>query len=265
MPEGAEVKIISEGLAKKVSGKTLSKVQILTGRYTRKAIPGSEHFTPGKVIGVGVKGKLIFWILNSDTFLLNTLGMTGTWSVSPNKHSRVGFCFTDGSTIYFEDMRNFGTLKFVRGKSELIKKINSLGPDMLNEDVKDTDFITAMDRKTHWTLAKAVMDQSVICGVGNYVKAEALYRAKLSPHRLVGSLSSADLSVLNNCIKRVLRQAYNRRGATIKTYKDVDGTTGDGSLNFLVYGKKQDPLGNPVVREKTPDGRTTHWVPKVQK
>ena len=265
MPEGAEVKVVSEGLAKHVSGRTLRSIVPLSGRYTRKAIPGIELFKPGKVIGVGVKGKLIFWILNSDTFLLNTLGMTGTWSNKQHKHSRVRFDFDRGESIFYEDMRNFGTLKLVYQKANLIKKIASLGPDMLSEDVTSEEFTVALDRKAHWSIAKAIMNQSVVSGVGNYVKAESLYRAGISPHRLVGSLSGEEIKKLNTCIKLVLRQAYNSRGASIQTYKDIDGKLGNGTLNFLVYGKKFDPAGHEVVREKTADGRTTHWVPNVQK
>jgi len=78
-------------------------------------------------------------------------------------------------------------------------------------------------------------------------------------------LSGEEMKKLNTCIKLVLRQAYNSRGASIQTYKDIDGKLGNGTLNFLVYGKKFDPAGHEVVREKTADGRTTHWVPNVQK
>ena len=265
MPEGAEVKIISEGLAKRISGRSLVSIKAISGRYTRKPILGLHDATPSKIVGVGVKGKLIFWILNNDMYLLNTLGMTGTWSSALAKHSRVQFDFSEGKPIFYEDMRNFGTIKIIRGKKNFLAKINSLGPDMLNQDVSNQEFLQALEKRPYWCIAKAIMDQRVVCGVGNYVKAEALYRAGISPHRLVGSLSGSDLERLNSSIKLVLIQAYNRRGATIKTYKDVDGKPGSGMLTFMVYGKKNDPCGFDVIREKTADGRTTHWVPEVQK
>ena len=265
MPEGPEVKIIGEGLTQNVSSRKVVKITPLSGRYTKKDIPGIESFRASRVLGVGVKGKFIFWIFDNNTFMFNTLGMTGKWSRIESTHSRVRFDFEKGHSIFFDDVRNFGTLKFVVGKSNLIKKLDSLGPDMLSENVTDEKFCEALDRKPHWTIAKAIMNQSVVCGVGNYVKAEALYRAELSPHRLVGSLSMSELQALNNSIKSVLKQAYNGKGATLQNYQNIDGENGSASLEFLVYRRKRDPCGNEIIKEETGDGRTTHWVPKIQK
>lgn len=266
MPEGAEVRVISEGLSRLVGARVCSRITPVSGRYTKKPIPGIEVFETAKVTGVGVKGKLIFWIFNNETFLLNTLGMTGTWSSNKDhKHARVMFEFTEGDPLYFVDTRNFGTLKVISGKRAFLDKIQSLGPDMLNESVTDEKFTESLDKKPHWTIARALMHQSVVCGVGNYVKAEALYRAQLSPWRLVGSLSTKELSALNSAVKSVLRQAYSDQGATISSYRNASGEKGSASLHFMVYGKKYDPHENSVVREKTDDGRTTHWVPSVQK
>ena len=265
MPEGPEVKIIGEGLTKNVSSRKITNVTPLSGRYTKKDISGLEYFKPSRVLGVGVKGKLIFWIFDNNMFMLNTLGMTGRWSQTRTKHARVRFDFETGDSVYFIDTRNFGTLKFVTGKLSLLKKLKTLGPDMLSEDVSDEDFCFALDKKPHWTLAKAIMTQSIICGVGNYVKAEALYRAKLSPHRLVGSLSCDDLRELNHAIKTVLRQAYNSKGASFKNYQNFDGVPGNATPEFLVYGRKYDPYDNNVIKEATSDGRMTHWVAEIQK
>ena len=136
---------------------------------------------------------------------------------------------------------------------------------MLSESVTFEQFASALDKKPHWTIAKALMNQSVICGVGNYVKAESLYRAELSPWRLVGSLSSKEMKALNLCVQHVLQQAYADKGATIKTYRNTDDKPGGASFHFMVYGKKIDPHGNDVIKEETADGRITHWVPTVQK
>ena len=265
MPEGPEVKIIGEGLSQNITSRKVINVTPVSGRYTKKSIPGIEHFSSSRVLGVGVKGKFIFWIFDNNAFLFNTLGMTGKWSKVETSHSRVRFDFEKDSPVFFDDVRNFGTLKFVVGKDALIKKLDTLGPDMLSENVTDEKFCNALDRKPHWTIAKAIMNQSVVCGVGNYVKAEALYRAELSPHRLVGSLSMSEMQALNNSIKSVLKQAYNGKGATLQNYQNIDGKDGNASLAFLVYRRKKDPHNNEVIKEETGDGRTTHWVPKIQK
>ena len=230
MPEGAEVRIISEGLSQKVGVRKITNVTALSGRYTKKQISGLDILCElikekgsVKVTGVGVKGKLIFWILSDETFLLNTLGMTGDWSKDENhKYARVKFDFKEGDPVYFVDMRNFGTIKFIKGRRKFLEKLESLGPDMLNEDVTFENFALSLDRKPHWTIARALMNQGIISGVGNYVKAESLYRAKISPHRVVGSLSSSEMKSLNEAVKVVLRQAYACRGASIRNYRDTD-------------------------------------------
>lgn len=268
MPEGPEVKRFGTDLAKAVSGKRISSIEVMSGRYTKKPLPGLDALVdqlPARVIGVGVHGKFLYWIMDNSYFLHSSLGMTGHWGREPHKHSRVKIGFDDNTHVYYTDQRNFGTLKFVYGKSALAKKIEKLGPDMLSEDVTHFKFADRVRRKKNWSIAKAIMDQSVIAGVGNYVKAEALWRAEISPHRQVGTLTDIELYTLNDCIKSVLRDSYSTGGATIRTYKTFDGSEGQYARRFAVYNQKEDPNGLEVIKEKTTDGRTTHWVPKVQK
>jgi DNA-formamidopyrimidine glycosylase len=268
VPEGPEVKRFGKDLASAVSGKELLSVKILSGRYTKKPLMGLSDLNvklPAKVIGIGVHGKFLYWILDNEFFLYSSLGMTGHWGNSPLKHSRVSLTLRDCPTVYYTDQRNFGTLKFVYGRYQLQKKLESLGPDMLSEDVSHVKFRNRILRKKDWSIAKAIMDQSVIAGVGNYVKAEALWRVKLSPHRKVSSLEDIEINSLNESIKDVLRDSYTSGGATIRSYRTFDGTEGRYTRRFAVYNQKKDPKGFEVIRETTTDGRTTHWVPQVQK
>ena len=239
----------------------------MTGRYTKKPIDGlidMEPHLPANVIGIGVKGKLVFWILGNDHFLLNTLAMTGTWSSQHSIHARVRFDFDSGGPVFFVDTRNFGSLKFVYGRNRFKHKLDQLGPDMLSDPITYPQFAERLDTKSHWPICKALMNQGVVSGVGNYVKAESLYRAKVSPHRMVGSLSGAEMNDLMREIQAVLRESYESQGATLRDYRTADGSRGTASDRFMVYGKKRDPLGNEVTREMTPDGRKTHWVPAIQ-
>ena len=108
------------------------------------------------------------------------------------------------------------------------------------------------------------MDQSIIAGVGNYLKAEILYASKISPHRICESLTDKDIFRICANTNRIMRISYESGGATILTYKDEDGKPGTFSRRFMVYNQASDPLGNQVVRETTKDKRTTHWVPSIQ-
>jgi len=267
VPEGAEVKIIAEGVAKQVGNNRLLSVTSLSGRYAKSEIEGLATLSlPLKILGVGARGKLVFWILDNENFLLNTLGMTGGWTSTPTKYSRVRFDIENAGSIFFNDTRNFGTLKFVKGKSKFVSKLQTLGPDMLSDNVSYEQFqerMTLLPKGT--TLTEALMNQSVISGVGNYVKAEALWRARLSPHRETISVSISDLELLCDAIKSTLHEAYEAGGASLKDYLNAEGERGQAQQNFAVYGKKKDPMGNPVVKEQTKDGRMTHWAPAWQK
>jgi len=268
MPEGPECKRIGESLAKVVSTKTISSIQILGGRYRENPPTGLdvlESNLPIAVVGVGVHGKFIYWILRDGWSVWNTLGMTGSWSAVEREHSRVKFSFSDGAEIYFNDQRNFGTLKFVYGKHHLIEKLQSLGPDMLSQSLSDNDFIACLRKKQTAQITSAMMNQSVVAGIGNYIKAEALWLAKINPHKYVRELSFEDLSRLNQAVQKIMKESYESGGATIKTYKNFNGENGDYTRRFMVYNQKTDPEGNEVVRELTADQRTTHWCPAVQK
>jgi len=267
MPEGPECRRIGESLAKYLSYKKIESIEILSGRYAKKTPTGYHEFRsalPLKIAGVGVHGKFIYWILEKEYSIWNTLGMTGHWSFEETSHSRVKVVVS-GTPVFFNDQRNFGTLKLVKGKEFLIDKLKSLGPDMLADDVEDSLFIERVRKKNKLNVCKVIMDQSILAGVGNYVKADSLWLAKISPHRNVEDCSDEELKELNKSVKKVLRESFKTGGATIRSYKNLEGEIGQYSSKFLVYNRKMDPEGNGVVKEMTPDGRNTHWSPNIQK
>lgn len=266
MPEGPEVRKMALDLAKIWSGKLLTEVNILSGRYIKKPPTGLDIFSgsmPTKVIGVGVHGKFLYAILDNEMFAWFTMGMTGNFSKEKTKHARVEFVFQDFK-MYYTDIRNFGTVKFVRGKHKMIEKLESLGPDLLAEDIPDEEFVIRMEAKSKWPLCKALMEQSIVAGVGNYIKSDSLWLARLSPNRLVGDCSQDELINLKNCIRRVMLESFSSGGATIRTYENIDGSTGEYASKFLVYNRKEDCDGNPVTKEQTADKRSSYWCPAVQ-
>jgi DNA-formamidopyrimidine glycosylase len=272
MPEGPEVKRFVDQLNHILDNSILTKIKIISGRYAKHSKPDGwdafEQLLPLKIDKINCKGKFIYWTFqNTESNMWNTLGMTGSWGIHPD-HKRVEFSITDSNgishSVYFSDIRNFGTLKFSNSKNELTKKLDSIGPDMLSDPPDFDLFKQLILNQGSKNLCKAIMDQSVISGVGNYVKAEALYLSKISPHRDCSSLSGLDISNLYKSIRSILAESYSSGGSTLKTYKDLYGNLGSYSGRFLVYGKKNDPAGNPVMTVETQDGRTTHWVPLVQ-
>jgi len=262
MPEGPEVTNFVRSINNFLTeGDLLQSVTPLSGRYTKKPIEGltSTQF-PLTVESVGCKGKFIYWTFkDADVVIFNTLGMSGAWSNVP-RHARVKFETSVGD-LYFNDPRNFGTVKFCNRK-DLKLKLASLGPDMLNENVKPSTFIERLRKHPDATLAEVLMNQGVVSGVGNYLKADSLWLAKLSPWRKVGDSTDEQLTLLSESVSDVIRTAYLNGGSTILTYKGFDGKEGKHSM--LVYGRKRDPNGDDVVCQETKDGRTTWWVPRVQ-
>ena len=271
MPEGPEVKRISVQLNGIIAEKTISDFQILSGRYLTHGPPkGLESFlsfSDKKISSVNCKGKFIWLEFSNhpEVSIWNTLGMTGSWSKVQGEHSRAKMSFADGSSLYFTDIRNFGTINFSFSREELNKKLKSLGPDMLSAPPTKEEFFKIVKKQKDKTLPEFLMNQKVISGVGNYVKAEALYLAGISPLRTCSSLSEKEIIALQDSIDKVLSTSYNSGGSTIKTYRDVYGNTGTFTSRFLVYGNAKDPQGNKVERLETKDGRTTFWVPEIQK
>lgn len=246
-------------------GERIVNAQILSGRYSKQEPEGWRDLKfPVIVDNVNCKGKFIYISLSDDSHIFNTLGMTGSWSASKMKHSRVCFYLDDGREIYFNDIRNFGTLKFGQKNKDLEQKLGSLGPDMLSEDVSNDLFYHRLI-KNNRSLAEALMDQSTICGVGNYLKSECLYFSGLSPHRMTHELTKEETDNLNHIIKTVIRSSYKTGGATIYTFSGFEGQRGDYSRRFAIYNHTTDPEGREVKRETTRDGRTTFWIPEVQK
>ena len=267
MPEGPEVKRITESLARSIGGTVLNSFQILSGRYHNKLEPHGfellKNRLPIGIAGAGCHGKFIFIILEDNSSIWCTLGMTGGWKSKEDKHSRLKFCTSSGD-VYFSDSRNFGTLRFTERKEDLISKLKSLGPDMLSQEVNDDLFLERIRKKKGKKVVEALMDQSVIAGVGNYLKSESLYYAKISPYRTCDSLSDTELKKLNSVIKKITRDSYESGGATIQSYAGFENEIGEYSRRFAVYNQKKDPEGRNVLKEKTSDKRSTFWVPEVQ-
>lgn len=265
MPEGPEVRQQAEFLVRAFAGSKIQEVELLSGRYTKKPFDGFAEMTatlPISVIGGGCHGKFTYLILSDGSSLHLTLGMTGGWLTERTKHARVRFATTNGD-LFYTDQRNFGTIKWCRGREELATKLRKFGPDVMQPG-GEKQFLQRIRRKDHWNVCKALMDQSVVAGIGNYLKAEILYQTRIDPWSQVADLKDEQLQAIFKAAGELAWQSYRSGGATIQSYRNPDGSEGAASRRFAVYGQPFDPQGNEVITEKTPDGRTTHWVPTIQ-
>lgn len=285
MPEGVEVKLSAECIKPLVDNKLIGKITISnTGRYAQKVPEGYDEFnnsfrelqeivymvSPIRIQDIATKGKFMYWTFSNSWYMFCTFGMTGQWSPQSGKHPCLHFRLHDPVThkiseIYFNDQRHFGTIKFVHGKDKLDKKLYELGWDPLTQELERLrHFVIGTVKATSKPIGQILMDQKVFAGVGNYIRAEALYQSKISPWRLGSTLSDTEIISLCQSLIAVMQESYKYQGATIQTYTTVYGEEGKYSSCFKVYGQKQDPLGNPIIKETTPEGRTIHWCPTIQ-
>lgn len=272
MPEGPEIKFYYEHM-KSFKGKTLKSIEILSGRYIKNPLGNIYnnllHQLPLKINDIGVKGKAIWWKLSNGYGIVFTHGMTGGWVFNNNnnndiysngwfnkKYNRIKFKINK-NVFYFNDMRSFGTFQIYKTEELFNKKLESIGPSILEKPSKEIVY-KKLFRNPNKEIGIALMEQKKISGIGNYLRADILWKSKISPHRLIKSLSDDEKEILYKNMIKIPMKHYKY----MMKYNQLYPNSRDNI--FLVYFKDKDPYGNKVIREKL-GYRTIHWVPSVQK
>lgn len=273
MPEGPELKHSRDVLRRTILNQEITRLETLEeGRY-QSAEPSNLSLAhrdlPLRVDSVDTKGKFMWWTLKSQTstwFMWVTYGMSGQWSKVRAKHSSFLVEYSGSKHLYFVDPRRFGTIRFTKDHREHEKKLASLGPDVLEDPPLAPEiFAERVLMKPHRTIAEVLMDQSCISGVGNYLKAEVLFRSGVSPRRRVLDLGSQEILKMWSEVVLACRESYADQGASLRTYKTVTGEAGSAQFEFRVYSRKNCPAGHEVRREETLDKRTSWWCPTCQR
>ena len=278
MPEGPEVTIVAEGLEEILKDKYIINFGVTdNGRYRNKSPDNSVLFgdsLPLLVEKVENKGKLIYFTFSSKKdkfYMVNTLGMSGVWKRRKEKHTCFFFEYSSSleseerEKLYFIDQRHFGTIKFLTTKQDLEKKLKELGPDMLNDPKMNYKlFKERLLKYKHWNIVKALMCQKIISGIGNYLKSESLYHARLSPFLKVEDLSEEQFYNLYQSIRLKIVSSYNQGGVSVKNFADGDDKKGQYHFTFQVYCEKYDKKGNKVEKVILDDKRSTYYVPSLQ-
>ena len=276
MPEGPEVAVITKGLNNVLKNKYLFEIQITTSsRYREKKPDGFNKLSQLlnnskiKIKEVKCKGKLIYFILDNNTYIINRLGMSGFWSHKPGKHTSIIIHYgTQKQTLpyklYFIDQRHFGLLKILFTKKELDEQLAKIGPDLLNEKVSLNEYLKIMEKHKNKNVCKVMMDQTIMSGIGNYLKAEILYEARVSPFNKVGNIPTEYLHKMYIASIKIIKKSFMASGNSLQHYRDINSVKGEFEFKLKVYGRKSDQFLRKVVRTKTPDGRNTYYVPSIQ-
>ena len=262
MPELPEVETVRQGLAKWVAGRTIATVEVHHPRAIRRHLTGDAHFvamlTGRTILDVARRGKYLWLPLDSGDAVIGHLGMSGQLLIEPAEkpdgpHLRVRFTFTDGGPqLRFVDQRTFGGLSVSEGGAELPPEIAHIARDPLDPAFDDEAFVAALRRK-HTEIKRALLDQTLISGVGNIYADEALWRAKLHGTRPTDAMTRPAVRRLLGHVREVLSEAIVAGGTSFDTlYVNVNGESGyfDRALN--AYGREGEPChrcGTPIRRE----------------
>ena len=269
MPELPEVEVVRGGLERHVVGRTIGSVEVLHPRAIRRHVAGRDDFEAavrGMVVTAALRRGKYLWLpvaperagSVAEDALLAHLGMSGQLLLSEpaepvSPHVRIRFTFTDsGPELRFTDQRTFGHMLFDRGGAALPAPIAHIAPDPM-EAAFDEDVVLARLRTRHSDVKRALLDQSLISGVGNIYADEALWRAKTHWAREASGLRRADASRLLAAVREVLAEALQAGGTSFDSlYVNVNGESGYFSRSLAVYGREGEPCprcGAPVRRD----------------
>ncbi|MFF5080877.1 bifunctional DNA-formamidopyrimidine glycosylase/DNA-(apurinic or apyrimidinic site) lyase [Actinoplanes sp. NPDC000266] len=276
MPELPEVETVRQGLAKWVTGRTIRTVEVHHPRAIRRHLPGDAHFiallTGRTVVDVSRRGKYLWFPLDSGDALIGHLGMSGQLLMQPadaedEKHLRIRFTFTDdGPELRFVDQRTFGGLSLSEGGAELPDEIAHIARDPMDPLFDDEAFVARL-RGKHTEIKRALLDQTLISGVGNIYADEALWRAQLHGARPTDQLTRPAVRRLLAHVRDVLGEAIVAGGTSFdELYVNVNGESGyfDRALN--AYGREGEPChrcGTPIRREQFMN-RSSFSCPRCQ-
>lgn len=265
MPEAVECRLTADFLNEHLAGKTIKRWGFVDGKYADDPPPVLSQLNAEKPVVqlVDCHGKTLYFELRGPEniyYVIHSLRMTGRWQYAYDNYCKAYIEIENGEDLWFRDPRAFGTFLFTTDKAELDNYILKLGPDILTESFSLKGFKELTGRHKDKNITSFLMDQSIIAGIGNWIKAESLYRACISPKRKVGSLDEREQELLYEAIRDIPRIAYTHGGLTMRDYADHHGEKSEYERRLCVYGK----ITGGVERLKTPDGRTTYWNPSKQ-
>lgn len=280
MPELPEVEVVRRGLERWVSGRVVAHAEVFHPRAIRRHAPGAEEFASrlkGRVVGPAQRrGKYLWLPLDGSEAILAHLGMSGQLLVVepgsvPERHLRVRIGFTDGGPdLRFVDQRTFGhVLVTSMGRSggrQVPGPITHIAADPFEEHFDEDLFVHRL-RARQTEVKRALLDQSLISGVGNIYADEALWRAGLHGARSTGSLTRPQVAALLGAAREVMTDALSEGGTSFDSlYVNVNGESGYFDRSLAVYGRRDLPCrrcGTPIVRESFMS-RSSYSCPRCQ-
>jgi formamidopyrimidine-DNA glycosylase len=276
VPELPEVETVRRGLDRWVSGRSIAAVEVHHPRAIRRHGPGADDFASqlvGRTVtGVRRRGKYLWLPLDDGAALWGHLGMSGqllmqTNSAPDERHLRVRVRFSDdGPELRFVDQRTFGGLAVSPGGAVLPVELAHIARDPLDESFVDDHFIAAL-RRRQTAVKRALLDQTLISGVGNIYADEALWRARLHWARPTRALTRIRVRGLLEQVRAVLHEAIRAGGTSFDAlYVNVNGESGYFERALAVYGRAGQPCRRcgALVRREPFMNRSAYSCPRCQ-
>ncbi|MET7531733.1 bifunctional DNA-formamidopyrimidine glycosylase/DNA-(apurinic or apyrimidinic site) lyase [Streptomyces goshikiensis] len=280
MPELPEVEVVRRGLERWVAGRTIEDVEVLHPRAVRRHPAGGVDFAArlrGETVGVPQRRGKYLWlpIAGRDLSVLGHLGMSGQLLVQPadapdEKHLRIRVRFDDaaGTELRFVDQRTFGGLSLHDNTPDgLPDVIAHIARDPLDPLFDEAAYHLALRAKRS-TVKRALLDQSLISGVGNIYADEALWRARLHYERPTATLTRPRSAELLGHVRDVMNAALAVGGTSFDSlYVNVNGESGYFDRSLDAYGREDEPCrrcGTPMRRRPWMN-RSSYFCPRCQR
>lgn len=288
MPELPEVETVRLGLSRYLPGQKV--VDVTTANP--KSFPNDGELVKTKLLGATItsvdrRAKVLMIRLSGGHTLLIHLKMTGQLIYRPTRgrgfggghptDSLIG-SLPDRSTrvtielekgkLFFNDQRKFGWVKLL--PDEQVSKLDffaRVGPEPLEAGFTFEEFKKRLSRRSRTSIKAAILDQSVVAGVGNIYADESLHAARIHPATLVGEVSTTKLKRLRQSIKDSLQISLDHGGSSDRNYVDADGNKGSYLKFARVFRREGQPCPDcgAIILKTRVAGRGTHYCPKCQK
>ena len=257
MPELPEVEIVRLSLAKNIIGKKINKV-LIRNRNLRFKLKFSfeKHLKNKFVIHIYRFSKYLIIELNDKSFCIIHLGMSGTIHILkknkknintntsfyhspdlPKKHNHVEISFNDLILVY-NDPRRFGFFQIIKNKENLTNRFKNYGPEPFDKNF-NLDYMANYFKDKKKDIKNFLLDQKFVSGIGNIYANEILYLSKINPKIPVKKLKKPQFKLLIKNSKKVLLNAINKGGSTIRDFKNTLGSAGNFQKEFKVYGRQK--------------------------
>jgi formamidopyrimidine-DNA glycosylase len=288
MPELPEVETVRIGLARLLPGKVVAKADFDWPKSVPNAPADVKNFLIGaEIIAVRRRAKVLLIELSTKYTLVTHLKMTGQLVYRgdkerfgaghpnqsligelPDKSTRVTLTFTDKTHLYFNDQRKFGWMRLLpTAEVPQIDFFKKVGPEPLSADFTWQVLYDRLQRRKNTSIKAAVLDQTVLAGIGNIYADEGLWGAKIHPATLVRDVTPGQVKKLHKALVDVLELSISKGGSTDQHYVDAEGKPGK-YLTFANVFRREGllcPRCGTIIEKTRVAGRGTHLCPHCQK